>query len=70
MKVRMTRKLASRTHVRNDERKPRPVDKKIGDGSVRFETPRRGYASRGLYTRFYQDTVENIGHWLDSQPTG
>jgi phosphoglycerate dehydrogenase-like enzyme len=30
-------------------------------------TPHIGYASRGLYTRFYQDTVENIRHWLDGQ---
>jgi len=28
-----------------------------------------GYVSRGLYTRFYQDTVENIRSWLDGQPT-
>ena len=26
-----------------------------------------GYVSRGLYTRFYQDTVTNICRWLDSQ---
>jgi hypothetical protein len=26
-----------------------------------------GYVSRGLYTRFYQDTVENIRRWLDGQ---
>ena len=28
-------------------------------------TPHIGYVSRGLYTRFYQDTVENIRRWLD-----
>jgi phosphoglycerate dehydrogenase-like enzyme len=33
-------------------------------------TPHIGYASRGLYARFYQDTVENIRRWLDSQATG
>ena len=30
-------------------------------------TPHIGYVSRGLYTRFYQDTVENIRRWLDGQ---
>jgi phosphoglycerate dehydrogenase-like enzyme len=30
-------------------------------------TPHIGYVSRGLYTRFYQDTVENIRNWLDVQ---
>jgi phosphoglycerate dehydrogenase-like enzyme len=33
-------------------------------------TPHIGYVSRGLYTRFYQDTVENIRRWLDGQATG
>jgi phosphoglycerate dehydrogenase-like enzyme len=32
-------------------------------------TPHIGYVSRGLYTRFYQDTVANICSWLDSQAT-
>jgi hypothetical protein len=26
-----------------------------------------GYVSRGLYQRFYQDTVDNISQWLDHQ---
>jgi phosphoglycerate dehydrogenase-like enzyme len=30
-------------------------------------TPHIGYVSRGLYARFYQDTVENIRRWLDGQ---
>jgi phosphoglycerate dehydrogenase-like enzyme len=30
-------------------------------------TPHIGYVSRGLYQRFYQDTVENISQWLDNQ---
>src|ERR1700694_5629948 len=33
-------------------------------------TPHIGYVSRGLYARFYQDTVENIRRWLDGQATG
>src|SRR6266700_3074198 len=32
-------------------------------------TPHIGYVSRGLYARFYQDTVANICRWLDSQAT-
>jgi phosphoglycerate dehydrogenase-like enzyme len=30
-------------------------------------TPHIGYVSRGLYARFYQDTVANISSWLDGQ---
>jgi phosphoglycerate dehydrogenase-like enzyme len=33
-------------------------------------TPHIGYVSRGLYERFYQDTVANIARWLDSQVAG
>jgi len=29
-------------------------------------TPHIGYVSRGLYQRFYQDTVDNISNWLDA----
>jgi phosphoglycerate dehydrogenase-like enzyme len=32
-------------------------------------TPHIGYVSRSLYTRFYQDTVENIRRWLEDQAT-
>ena len=30
-------------------------------------TPHIGYVSRGLYERFYGDTVDNIARWLDGQ---
>lgn len=30
-------------------------------------TPHIGYVSRGLYRRFYQDTVNSISQWLDSE---
>jgi phosphoglycerate dehydrogenase-like enzyme len=30
-------------------------------------TPHIGYVSRGLYERFYRDTVANIGAWLDER---
>ena len=33
-------------------------------------TPHIGYVSRGLYARFYQDTVANIRRWLDSHVAG
>jgi phosphoglycerate dehydrogenase-like enzyme len=33
-------------------------------------TPHIGYVSRGLYARFYQDTVTNICRWLDGQAAG
>ena len=33
-------------------------------------TPHIGYVSRGLYARFYQDTVANIRNWLDSIAEG
>jgi phosphoglycerate dehydrogenase-like enzyme len=33
-------------------------------------TPHIGYASRGLYERFYRDTVENIARWLAEQGPG
>jgi phosphoglycerate dehydrogenase-like enzyme len=33
-------------------------------------TPHIGYVSRGLYGRFYQDTVENIRRWLNGQAMG
>jgi phosphoglycerate dehydrogenase-like enzyme len=29
-------------------------------------TPHIGYVSRGLYERFYQDTVNNISRWMDA----
>jgi len=31
-------------------------------------TPHVGYVSRGLYERFYRDTVANILAWLDARP--
>jgi phosphoglycerate dehydrogenase-like enzyme len=30
-------------------------------------TPHIGYVSRGLYARFYEDTVDNIRRWLDAR---
>jgi len=33
-----------------------------------LSTPHIGYVSRGLYERFYRDTVANIVAWLDAHP--
>ena len=33
-------------------------------------TPHIGYVTRGLYERFYRDTVQNIVHWLDRSAGG
>jgi phosphoglycerate dehydrogenase-like enzyme len=33
-------------------------------------TPHIGYVSRGLYERFYRDTVANIAAWLDARVAG
>jgi phosphoglycerate dehydrogenase-like enzyme len=30
-------------------------------------TPHIGFVSRALYERFYQDTVNNVLHWLEGQ---
>jgi phosphoglycerate dehydrogenase-like enzyme len=30
-------------------------------------TPHIGHVSRGLYARYYQDTVTNICRWLDEK---
>jgi phosphoglycerate dehydrogenase-like enzyme len=45
---------------------PLPIDhpfRKIGN---LLATPHIGYVSRGLYERFYRDTVSNIAAWLDA----
>jgi phosphoglycerate dehydrogenase-like enzyme len=52
------------------DQEPLPLDHSFRTLPNLLATPHIGYASRGLYTRFYQDTVENIRRWLDSQPTG
>jgi phosphoglycerate dehydrogenase-like enzyme len=33
-------------------------------------TPHIGYVSHNLYRRFYQDTVDNIQHWIERQGNG
>jgi phosphoglycerate dehydrogenase-like enzyme len=51
------------------DQEPLPLDHPFRTLSNVLATPHIGYVSRGLYSRFYQDTVENIRSWLDGQAT-
>ena len=51
------------------DQEPLPLDHPFRTLPNVLATPHIGYVSRGLYTRFYQDTVENIRGWLDGQAT-
>jgi phosphoglycerate dehydrogenase-like enzyme len=52
------------------DQEPLPLDHPLRALPDLLATPHVGYVSRGLYSRFYQDTVANIRRWLDSQPAG
>jgi phosphoglycerate dehydrogenase-like enzyme len=49
------------------DQEPLPPDHPFRSLPNLLATPHIGYVSRGLYERFYQDTVKNILQWLDSQ---
>ena len=49
------------------DQEPLPLDHPFHNQSNLLATPHIGYVSRGLYQRFYQDTVDNIVKWLDTQ---
>jgi phosphoglycerate dehydrogenase-like enzyme len=49
------------------DQEPLPPDHPFRNLPNLLATPHIGYVSRGLYARFYQDTVDNIRQWLDAQ---
>ena len=53
---------AGNQHVRFDER-----GRENGAGSSEHRHRARPRLYRGLYERFYQDTVNNIAKWIDGQ---
>ena len=52
------------------DQEPLPLEHPFRTLPNLLATPHIGYVSRGLYARFYQDTVANIRHWLDRQAAG
>jgi phosphoglycerate dehydrogenase-like enzyme len=52
------------------DHEPLPLDHPFRALPNLLATPHIGYVSRGLYGRFYQDTVENIRRWLNDQAKG
>jgi phosphoglycerate dehydrogenase-like enzyme len=46
---------------------PLPADHPYRRIANLLATPHIGYVSRGLYERFYRDTVSNILAWLDAR---
>jgi phosphoglycerate dehydrogenase-like enzyme len=49
------------------DQEPLPLDHPFRSQPNLLATPHIGYVSRGLYERFYEDTVNNIVKWLDGQ---
>jgi phosphoglycerate dehydrogenase-like enzyme len=47
------------------DQEPLPLDHPFRELPNLLASPHIGYVSRGLYARFYQDTVANICRWLD-----
>ena len=49
---------------------PLPEDHPYRHAENLLATPHLGYVSRGLYERFYRDSVTNISTWLDERHAG
>ena len=49
------------------DQEPLPPDHPFRGLPNLLATPHIGFVSRGLYERFYQDTVDNIAKWIDGQ---
>ena len=49
------------------DQEPLPPDHPFRSQANLLATPHIGYVSRGLYARFYQDTLDNIRQWLDAR---
>ena len=52
------------------DQEPLPPDHPFRSLPNLLATPHIGYVTRGLYERFYRDTVQNIVHWLDRSAVG
>jgi phosphoglycerate dehydrogenase-like enzyme len=46
---------------------PLPEDHPYRHAEKLLATPHIGYVSRGLYERFYRDSITNISRWLDER---
>jgi phosphoglycerate dehydrogenase-like enzyme len=49
---------------------PLPEDHAYRRAENLLATPHIGYGTRGLYERFYGDSVTNISTWLDQRQAG
>jgi phosphoglycerate dehydrogenase-like enzyme len=52
------------------DQEPLPLDHPFRSLPNLLATPHIGYVTRGLYERFYRDTVQNIVQWLDRSAGG
>lgn len=60
-----TRQGQLERHERREDGSPGGLFRNSGRANNLLATPHIGYVSRGLYERFYRDTVTNITTWLD-----